>query len=363
MEKRVQRNINVELLRNIAMLMIVGLHVLRRGGLLEEQPFSNLWYLTWMINGICYVGVNVYVLISGYFLCTSKFSIKKFLKLWMTIYVYSVGLAILVTCITGEVDLKKWFYALLPVIGREYWFMTTYLGMYLLSPFLNILINSLDRRKHTQLIVVLILVFSVIDNLVFFSDWINFGGGYSLPWFIVLYFVGSWIRKYYEPKISVYKHMCAYIVVTVLIPLSKFIPAYLSNLIVGQVMFDELEFAYNSILVTVSSILIFTLFIRRKPSQSISRLGRSILLFGKSTGAVYLIHSNPFVVDWIWSYSPLNNLSSCKYIVVWVLCEILVVFFTCAVIDILLRKICRPLAPIGNRVMERVERKLKCLVG
>lgn len=63
------RQSNVEVLRILSMLMIVCLHIMNHGGLLDTVvPYTVNYYLFYVIEIFSYVAVNVYVLISGYFL-------------------------------------------------------------------------------------------------------------------------------------------------------------------------------------------------------------------------------------------------------------------------------------------------------
>ena len=64
------RQLNYEILRILAMLMIVSLHYFSKGGLLSSpisNPISATGYTVWLLEAFCLVAVNVYVLISGYF--------------------------------------------------------------------------------------------------------------------------------------------------------------------------------------------------------------------------------------------------------------------------------------------------------
>ena len=64
------RQLNYEILRIVAMLMIVCLHYLSKSGLLGNPSRANMTltaYFAWFIEAFCLVAVNVYVLISGYF--------------------------------------------------------------------------------------------------------------------------------------------------------------------------------------------------------------------------------------------------------------------------------------------------------
>lgn len=74
-----RRAANFELLRIISMMMVVCLHYLSKGNLLPQYIKLNHGsdYLYWLIEALCIVSVNVFVLISGYFLIEKEFNGKK----------------------------------------------------------------------------------------------------------------------------------------------------------------------------------------------------------------------------------------------------------------------------------------------
>ena len=77
------RQANIELLRIIAMLMVVTLHYLIKGqatvSLVSDTGILNL--LLWFLKALCIVTINVYVLISGYFLLEARWKISRLLRI------------------------------------------------------------------------------------------------------------------------------------------------------------------------------------------------------------------------------------------------------------------------------------------
>lgn len=63
--------VGIELLRIVAMMMVVGLHYLNFGGILWSEAVMNR-RIAWGIEAFLFVAVNCYVLISGYFLVKAK---------------------------------------------------------------------------------------------------------------------------------------------------------------------------------------------------------------------------------------------------------------------------------------------------
>ena len=87
-----RRNATVELLRIVAMIMIICLHGLDKGGLLKIYVGSgkSAYLGSWLLESLAIVGLNLYVLITGYFMCKSNITFKKFLKLLLEIYFYRI---------------------------------------------------------------------------------------------------------------------------------------------------------------------------------------------------------------------------------------------------------------------------------
>jgi peptidoglycan/LPS O-acetylase OafA/YrhL len=94
-----------DLLRIVTMLMILTSHFFVHGGVLGRLKPSSpylYFYVCWIIEAACYVMVNCYALITGYFQSRTEFKLKKLLLLWGQIVCISGGLY-LVLCLTGQV--------------------------------------------------------------------------------------------------------------------------------------------------------------------------------------------------------------------------------------------------------------------
>ena len=93
-----KRNSNLDLLRILCMFMVVILHSLNHGGLVEGSliPGHYNWYNGNILFSLSLQAVNCFVLISGYFLCTAKFKLKKLINIYIQVFFYSVTIALLV---------------------------------------------------------------------------------------------------------------------------------------------------------------------------------------------------------------------------------------------------------------------------
>lgn len=85
-----ERNSSFELLRIISMFLIVMHHYSVHGGFDFMIPFSmKLYFVQCLVMG-GKLGVNLFVLISGYFLCKSDFKWKRIIKLEVEVIFYSI---------------------------------------------------------------------------------------------------------------------------------------------------------------------------------------------------------------------------------------------------------------------------------
>lgn len=187
------------------MLMIVAHHFVvlsgldKVGGPMSVNPFSlNSIYL-FLFGMWGKTGINCFLMITGYFMCTSKISVRKFLKLYLWILFYRVTLTV-IFLIAGRTTLSpRLLLIFLPFTSiRSDNFASAFMAWWLFIPFLNILINNITKKQHLYLIGLLILIFSIYSFVpkVLGID-VN-----PICWFSTIYVIASYIRKYPE---TIYK--------------------------------------------------------------------------------------------------------------------------------------------------------------
>lgn len=149
-----KRQANFELLRMTAMLMVVAMHFLSHTGGLPEagQMPGARGTAAVLVESFCIVAVNVYVLISGYFLSESGFSLKRLLRLLFQVLFYTL-LIPPVLVLAGVLPAGEAFQiyhiwqCLFPVEAGHYWFVTAYVVMYLFSPVLNAAAGAMTQKQ------------------------------------------------------------------------------------------------------------------------------------------------------------------------------------------------------------------------
>ena len=139
-DRGVLRQSNFELLRILAMVIIIAHHFAFHSGFEfpnDRLSINRLWIQFILIGGK--IGVNIFILISGYFLVLAKQrKTSKVLKLWGQLFFYSIIIYI-VFVVSGEVafDIKGLIKSLAPITFCQWWFASTYFVLYLLTPFIN----------------------------------------------------------------------------------------------------------------------------------------------------------------------------------------------------------------------------------
>lgn len=329
--KKKIRNSNIELLRVISMIMIVALHYMNQGGVLDKLSYGDENYcVSWIIESFCFVSVNCYVLISGYFLYTAKFNVQKLISLIFEVMFYSVGIYLLFCVISVETFSIATLVTgyLFPLIHGEYWFATVYVVLYMISPFINKWMDALTKDEHKKLILILGLVFSLIPSVIFFAgESIGIYGGYTLIWFIYVYIISVYLRKY-DFKIKNRYLILTYLIASVI----NFAVKVAQQAVFGNELWNL--YRYSSITVLIASVSLFMIFIQMKP-----RNHKIWLILGSTTFGVFLIHTQYIMRDKILWKEIIKPLDYCDgntlVYLLHVLVSVLVIFIVCSLIDLL----------------------------
>lgn len=291
------RQANFELLRIIAMMMVVTMHYLMKGdvavSMAEDGSVVNL--LTWFLESVCIVAVNVYVLISGYFLVKTEWKISRLWKLILQIWCYSVGVPVVCLLLgVGNVaswSIYDWAAVLFPLQMEHYWFATAYVVMYLLVPVLSMAVKKMEKRQLQITILLLVLYFSigksVIPILIPTDRY-----GYDFGWFICLFLISAYIRLYGSVFFNhKKKSLIVYFVFTVVIFVLSAGFGWLTRekgLPLSYAM--DMVHCYNHILVLAASVALFCGFMYlRIPKGIVSNIVCGVAPY---TFGVYLLHEN-----------------------------------------------------------------------
>jgi surface polysaccharide O-acyltransferase-like enzyme len=326
------KNVGIEALRFISMLMILILHYFNQGNVLK-LTYSNMssFPLIWIIEGVCLISVNIYMLISGYFLSDKKYSWRRLLSFYVTVFFYSVTLtAGLLVFHKTTLDIKN-ILSVFPIVGsRSNWFVSVYFAVLLISPILNLIINSIDQTLYKRMLIVLFVLFSVIPTFFFWIDQFDLNDGYSILWYSYLYLLAAYIKRY---GVKVRMRTLIFMFCTIFIlPISKiFIMLKLSTTPLG--IANNMFYAYNAFPVFLAALSVFLFVIRKKERIENKWYDKIFLYLGKVSFGVFFIHSFVLLRTKLWVF-----LGSEKYIgsplqLLHGLVSILIVYAVCSVVD------------------------------
>lgn len=341
-----KRNSNIEILRILSMLFIIAHHYAVHGFDLSAGSFTVNEVTLQILSLGGKIGVNVFVFITGYFMINSRFDAKKLLKLILATTFYSL----MIVSIAGILGLPGFsiyelFKSFLPVIFSAYWFATTYLFLYLLSPFLNKFIRSMDKFSLLKLILILTTIWCVLPSVTGLAPEFS-----NLGWFITLYLIAGFLRLYpmaifSKSKLNVILSLCSF----GLIILNVIIFDLISVRIFSHISDIGHFGAMNNLLILFCSITLFFGFLNARATYN-SYINR----IAQSTFGVYLIHDNNLLRPLLWEdiFRTRTFLHS-DILILHAVFAIISVFLVCTLID-QIRIVCfeKPLFTIINRKID-----------
>lgn len=192
------RSSNLELYRIICMLMIVAHHYVVNSGLtssdgpLTTDPAADNSLFLELFGAWGKTGINCFLMITGYFMCTSKITLRKFVKLMAQIYLYKL-LLFPIFFMGGYETLSpiRIFMLLMPTWGLTNNFTGCFIGFWLTIPFLNVLVQNMTKRQHELLLLLMLGMYTLLGSIPTFSVTFNY-----VAWFGIVYFIASYIRLY-----------------------------------------------------------------------------------------------------------------------------------------------------------------------
>ena len=195
---KTERQSNIELLRIIAMLMIVGLHFwgfakVSKGYVMTNSDNNLIFDI---MESFCICGVNIFVLITGYFSSnTVTINFQKICSLLIDVAFWgTLGLIVSMFLWSESFDIVKWIKIVIPYFWKSRWFVEAYIILVVLIPFLNKCINTISKKSHLILIITLLLLFSIWPTFLPNPPIDDYG--YGFIHFITLYVIAIWIRRY-----------------------------------------------------------------------------------------------------------------------------------------------------------------------
>lgn len=273
-------------------LIVVGHFILKHGlwngsDFISRQDVTNpdLAFLYVLFYGLCVVGVNVFILISGFF--TIHLTWKTFLSYYFLCVFYNAIVFLIDTFVLEAFSVKALIKVFL-VDKTVNWFFRAYFWLMLLSPLLNKALEHISVQEM-RYVVVLLFFLNCISGF-FFQEYNK--NGYNVYNFIFLYVLGAWIRK--EPWIqhlSKGKSIAAYWAFCIL-------NVFIAILFLSRTDYSIRHvFSYNNPLIILASIGFFVFFTRLNLSN------KAINVFASTVVATLFIQHIYFMLEPVFHFA------------------------------------------------------------
>ncbi len=335
------RMANMELLRCVSMMMVVVLHFLGKGGALADLSAGKMpgyGYLAWAIEALAIVAVNVYMLISGYFLVESSFQPKRIIQLLLQVWFYSIGVGLVAAAFgylpEGGFTIHYLLMLLFPISMEHYWFMTAYIFMYLFTPLLAAGVKKLSQKQFQTVLVLLLITFCGIKSVVPARLEMDFRGNDCI-WYMCVFLVAAYIRLYGIPFFkSKGRSLLVYLLAAACITGATFLLRilYLKTGEFGSIL--AMFYNYNHVFVLVASLGLFYLFyhMQIKPGK----FADLVCKISPYTLGVYLWHEHVAIrYEWHqWIYSIFGEVNGIVSMLLLLVISVAFVFVVGIVLDI-----------------------------
>lgn len=198
----------IELLRIFTMLGVVFLHYNDGRAFTFVENNTLNYYVLFFLESFCICAVDLFILISGYFLCNSqKRSLGKIISLVLEFILVKEGMYIISSLVmkNESFSLRTLIFNILP----NNYFIILYIALYLISPYINIIFSKFSKNNWNVFMLTALLLFSVWPTLIDLMEEIaghelmglstisriGSAAGFNIVNFILLYIVGAYLRK------------------------------------------------------------------------------------------------------------------------------------------------------------------------
>lgn len=299
----IKRDSSTELLRIISIILIIIGHFSYHGFDVYEIDNTVLRRFVELGRVGGQVGVNCFVLISGYYgIRDYRKTKERILNIASSVWFYSIVVFLVAFFVLSiKVQLFDIVSVFFPVITKSYWFATAYIILLVVAPFINYALDCMDDLAYKKCITCIIIVWCIIPTI-FTSDMY----GNEITWFFVLYVLGGFLRKnkkqFLNRKhlllLAIFFFVCTWLTEVFI----DFLSIKIHFLIGKQTFFLE----GNKIPIVLTSLCLFCWCM----SVQIKYIP-IINYFGSITFAIYLLHDN-FIVrknlwNWLISFFDINN--------------------------------------------------------
>ena len=278
-QQKNERYLGLDILKILSMTFIVIYHLSLHGGFYANSTsYFTKVFLT-IINAMFWPSVNIFVYISSFLIIKKgKTNIRNFFKLWLEIIFYNVIIYIVLCCFGITPNIDNIFVLFLPITRSLYWFASTYLVLYLISPLLLKIVNNLNKREYDITILAIIIISLCY---MFGYQFLPLNDGFNIIWFAILFIISGYQFRFgfnLQGKVKKIHLIIVYVICL-----------GLSIIKVNNFGLDALH-NYTHIIALIETVVLFTLFQNIKSNNKI--VNKIVKYISTCTFGIYLLHDN-----------------------------------------------------------------------
>ena len=225
-------------------------------------------------------------------------------------------------------------YAFMPLTKGGWWFMEVYVMLYLLHPYINIMLRNLAKADYEKMLLLLGLFWSVMPT--FANSYLASG---ALAWFVYLYSIAGYIRLWADDFGSK-----KYILFSLVLVMINFMIVIIFDVIGLRIkMFAEHPLHWYNMQMLPTLVIPVCMFIGFKHLNV--KYSRVINFIASATLGVYLIHSDKFVSKFLWRTLFRNaSFQDSPYLIAYSVAITLTVYVGCTLVELSRAKLFRMLS-------------------
>ena len=334
---RSTRDSNLELMRIILMLLIIAHHMVVNSGVMSlidaTAPTANGVFLTlWGMWGKA--AINAFVLITGWFMCTSRLTWQKYVRLLAQVYFWKFVVWIFLLVVNRAMPNLTDFVLIVvsPFRYIDDGFLASFLAMNLTIPFLSKLAQALDRGAYLRLLALLLGIYTFTTTFLAapaaFSEYV---------WYCTLFFVAGYLRMFrpaWSENRGLVSRLC---VASLVLSIASVVAIVAADTALGTRLADPYYFVVDSgkLFAFASGLFVFLWFkgLEMPKSQLVNTV--SATTFG-----VFLIHAHSEAMrTWLWGrggvFDAATLYETCGLgaLVLWCVVAMVSVFAVCSALD------------------------------
>ena len=211
------RDVRLDIIRIFSLFCVIAVHFFLNSGFYNEIVIGKKMYIMSIFRSFFIICVPMFIMLTGYLVngkTLSKKYYKGIIKILIIYLICSIIYSLFVKFylkeeMTFTIFLKK----LISYSGTRYsWYIEMYIGLFLLIPFFNIIINSLKSKKEYQLILITLIILIALPSIlnIFKFDSIDWWKKPSISksyvkilpaWWtsgypVLYYFLGAYLKRY-----------------------------------------------------------------------------------------------------------------------------------------------------------------------